>query len=266
MVNFQKLSFSWPNSLTPLYENVNFVAKTGKITSIIGPSGAGKTTFLRFITGALQPDRGSVLVQGYDLAKLNRKELYRERKKIGMLFQSGGLFSEMNLFENVAFPLREHTNLNESLIRSIVLIKLDLVGLRNARRLMPQELSGGMSRRAALARAMVLDPPLALYDEPFAGQDPISKAVLSEIISKLNWALGVTTILVSHDIREVLKISDYVYFVAMGKITSHGSPKELVHEASGSTKQFLSGSVEGPVSFHFPGVSLERDLLIGTDD
>ena len=229
----------------------------------MGPSGIGKTTLLRLIGGQIYPEQGEVWFDGDNIPALSRKKLYHARKKMSMLFQSGALFTDLNVFDNVAFPLREHTELSEELIRTMVLLKLEAVGLRGAAELMPSELSGGMARRAALARAIALDPDLIMYDEPFVGQDPITMGVLVELISNLNRALGVTSIVVSHDVPEVMSIADWVYLMADGKVIAFGSPQELRDNQDPRVQQFLQGEADGPVPFRFPAQSIEKDLFDG---
>lgn len=246
-----------------IFRGVDMAIPRGKITAIMGPSGTGKTTLLRLISAQLTPSRGRVIVGDQNIHNLGLKDLYALRKKMGMLFQSGGLFTHLNVFENVAFPLREHTKLSEAMIRSIVLMKLQMVGLRGARDLMPSELSGGMSRRVALARAIVLDPQLIMYDEPFSGQDPITMGVLLKLIRTLNDALGMTTIIVSHDVQETLSIADYSYVISNSQVIGQGSPCDMKEDKSEQLQQFLHGLPDGPVPFHFPAVELGRDLLTG---
>ena len=244
-----------------IFHDIDIAIPQGKITAIMGPSGSGKTTLLRLIGGQLQPTQGRILVKKQDIARLNRHELYALRKRMGMLFQTGGLFTHLTVFENVAFPLREHTQLSESMIRSAVLMKLEMVGLRGARNLMPNELSGGMARRVALARAIALDPDLIMYDEPFSGQDPISMGVLVKLIRTLNDALGLTTIIISHDVPETLSISDYAYVISDGNVIGKGTPESITHDNSPQLKQFLTGLPDGPVPFHYPAHALEQDIL-----
>lgn len=229
----------------------------------MGPSGIGKTTLLRLIGGQLYPEQGEIWFDGDNIPTLSRKKLYNARKKMSMLFQSGALFTDLNVFDNVAFPLREHTNLSEDLIRTMVLLKLEAVGLRGAAQLMPSELSGGMARRAALARAIALDPDLIMFDEPFVGQDPITMGVLVELIKDLNQALGLTSIVVSHDVPEVMSIADWVYLLADGKIIAFGTPEELSQNPDPRVQQFLQGDADGPVPFRFPAQSIEKDLFDG---
>jgi phospholipid/cholesterol/gamma-HCH transport system ATP-binding protein len=244
-----------------IFDDVNIVIPRGKVTAIMGPSGTGKTTLLRLIGAQLYPNRGQIIVGGEKIHQLSRKALYKLRKKMGMLFQSGGLFTHLTVFENVAFPLREHTKLSDDMIRSLVLIKLEMVGLRGARDLMPSELSGGMARRVALARAIALDPELIMYDEPLSGQDPISMGVLIKLIRTVNDALGLTSVIVSHDVAETLTIADYVYVIAKGKIIGQGTPADIARDTGAELRQFLDGLPDGPVPFHFPGVALEQDLM-----
>jgi phospholipid/cholesterol/gamma-HCH transport system ATP-binding protein len=218
---------------------------------------------LRLIGGQLYPEQGDIWFDGDNIPRLSRKHLYHARKKMSMLFQSGALFTDLNVFDNVAFPLREHTELPEELIRTMVLLKLEAVGLRGAAELKPSELSGGMARRAALARAIALDPDLIMYDEPFVGQDPITMGVLVELISNLNRALGVTSIIVSHDVPEVMSIADWVYLMADGKVIAFGTPQELRDNPDPRVQQFLQGEADGPVPFRFPAQSIEKDLFDG---
>lgn len=246
-----------------IFSDVDIVIPRGKITAIMGPSGTGKTTLLRLIGGQLRPEQGTIHVAGKNIHRVNRAELYQLRKKMGMLFQSGGLFTHLNVFENVAFPLREHTALPETMIRSLVLLKLEMVGLRGAVDLLPSELSGGMSRRVALARAIALDPDLIMYDEPLSGQDPITMGVLIKLIHTLNAALGLTTVIVSHDVQEVLSIADYVYVIFDGKVMGHGSPDALSQHAAPELQQFLQGLPDGPVGFHYPATAFADDLVRG---
>lgn len=259
LIEITNLHFQRNNRV--IFNNVDIAIKRGKVTAIMGPSGTGKTTLLRLIGAQLSPLKGRVIVDGKDIHKLNRHELYKMRKRMGMLFQSGGLFTHLTVFENVAFPLREHTQLSETMIRSLVLMKLEMVGLRGANQLMPSELSGGMARRVALARAIALDPELIMYDEPLSGQDPISKGVLLKLIRTLNDALGLTTVIVSHDVRETLSIADYTYVISDGKLIGQGTHDEILNEKSGELQQFINGLPDGPVAFHYPAVTLERDLL-----
>lgn len=244
-----------------IYEGVSLVIPRGKITGVLGPSGCGKTTLLRLIGAQLKAQQGEVLFAGQDMAKLGRSALYETRKRMSMLFQSGALFSEMTVFENVAFPLREHTKLPENIIQTIVKMKLESVGLRGAGHLSPSELSGGMARRAALARSIVLDPEMIMYDEPFAGQDPISMGMLVKLIDELNDTLGLTSIVVSHDVNEVMSIADHLIVMANKKIVGQGTPQELRENGSELVQQFLSGAPDGPVPFHFQAKPYHTDLL-----
>jgi phospholipid/cholesterol/gamma-HCH transport system ATP-binding protein len=247
-----------------IYKDISLSVKRGGITAIMGPSGIGKTTLLKIIGGQLTPSRGEVIFQGEDVHKVSRNRLYEMRRKMSMLFQSGALFTNMSVFDNVAFPLREHTKLNESIISTLVKLKLEAVGLRGAASLMPAELSGGMARRAALARAIALDPELILYDEPFAGQDPISMGVLVKLIKALNKALDLTSVVVTHDVHEVLGIADYAYIMANKTIIGSGTPDEIKNSDSPLVQQFLRGNADGPVPFHFPAEPIEEDLLGGS--
>jgi|TARA_R100001369_G_scaffold56858_2_gene83734 phospholipid/cholesterol/gamma-HCH transport system ATP-binding protein len=246
-----------------VYDGLSLDVPKGKMVAVMGPSGIGKTTLLRLIGGQLKPDSGSIKVAGEEVPQLKRDALYQLRKRMSMLFQSGALFTDMSVYENVAFPLREHTDLPEEIIRSVVLMKLEAVGLRGARHLMPSELSGGMARRAALARAIALDPELILYDEPFAGQDPISMAVIVKLIKSLNESLGLTSIVVSHDVKEVLSIADYAYVIADKKVVGQGTPDELRNNDTAIIQQFLNGAPDGPVAFHYSDDDFTTDLLRG---
>ncbi len=233
----------------------------GNVVAIMGGSGCGKTTILRLIGGQLRPESGRVLVGGVSVPDLDRDALFELRRKFGVLFQFGALFTDLTVFENVAFTLREHTDLPEALLRDLVLMKLNSVGLRGAAELMPSELSGGMARRVALARAIALDPMIVLYDEPFAGLDPISLGVVGQLIRKLNDALGITSVVVTHDIYESLKIVDYIYFVSAGKIVWHGTPSEVRATGDAFVRQFVDGQADGPVPFHYPAPSYRDELL-----
>ena len=244
-----------------IFNGLNLTVPEGQITAVMGPSGTGKTTLLRLIGGEVRPDHGEVLVYGQDVCSLSRRELFQLRKRMGMLFQSSALFTDLNVFENVAFPLRVHTDLDEALIHSLVLMKLNAVGLRGARDLLPNQLSGGMARRVALARAIALDPELIMYDEPFTGQDPIAMGVLLALVQGLNEALGMTSLLVSHDIRETVSIAHKIYVLSDGEVIAEGSPDVLRNHASERIQQFLQGSPDGPVPFHYPADELEYDFL-----
>lgn len=245
-----------------IFNELDLELPKGKITAIMGPSGTGKTTLLRLIGGQLKPDRGEIRVAGHNLAQLSRKELFRlRRERMGMLFQAGALFTDLSVFENVAFPLRTHTKLPDALIRDLVLMKLEAVGLRGARDLMPSELSGGMARRVALARSIAMDPELIMYDEPFTGLDPVSMGVIIKLIRGLNQALGLTSLLVSHDIEESCSIADYVCVLSGGKVIGFGTPQELKHSDNAEVRQFLRGDPDGPIPFHFPAKNYQDDLL-----
>lgn len=259
LIDIESLSFK--RSDRTIFDKLDLKIPKGKVTAIMGPSGIGKTTLLRLIGGQIRPDSGSIKFDGIDIPKLNNKKLYKVRKRMGMLFQSGALFTGMSVYDNVAFPLREHSGLPESLIHTLVMMKLEAVGLRGARNLMPSELSGGMARRAALARAIALDPELVLYDEPFVGQDPITMGVLITLIRGLNDSLGLTSIIVSHDVSEVLSIADHAYVIADGRVVASGHPLELQNSQSEEVKQFLQGEPDGPVPFHYPAPNYQNDLL-----
>ena len=246
-----------------IYKDVNIAIPKGKVTAIMGPSGTGKTTLLRLIGGQLKPDQGRIVVDGHNVPDLGRTELFEVRSKMGMLFQSGALFTDLSVYENVAFPLRVHTDLPEDMIRDIVLMKLQAVGLRGASHLMPSELSGGMARRAALARAIALDPELVMYDEPFAGQDPMAMGVVVQLIRLLNDALGHTSIVVSHDVQETASIADYIYVISGGEVIGQGTADEVLNSELPRVRQFMQGLPDGPVPFHFPAPSLEDDFLRG---
>jgi len=244
----------------PVLKGIDMTIPRGKLVAIMGTSGSGKTTILRLIGGQLRPQAGEVIVAGRDVVHLDREELFALRRRIGMLFQFGALFTDMTVFENVAFPLRENTELPDAFIRDLVLMKLNAVGLRGTARLRPSELSGGMARRVALARAIALDPMFVMYDEPFAGLDPISLGVVGQLIRKLNDALGITSVVVTHDIYESLKIVDYIYFVADGRIIAQGTPQEVRGSADPYVRQFVDGAPDGPVPFHYPATGLAEDF------
>lgn len=264
LIKIRDVYFSWDDK-RDIYAGVDLDIPEGKITAIMGPSGTGKTTLLRLIGGQLKPTSGSVEVAGQEIPKLKRKELYLARRKMGMLFQSGALLTDLNVFENIAFPIREHYEFSESMIRDIVLMKLELVGLRGARQLMPAELSGGMKRRVALARAIALDPFLMMYDEPFTGLDPVTLGTIVSLIKELNDALGLTSVIVSHDIGETFSIADHVCILSEGKVMATGSPEELKNSDSAFVKQFVNGHPDGPMPFHFPADEYKQDLLAGKD-
>ena len=253
LIKIKDLSFSYSNK--KIYEDLNLEIPRGKITAILGPSGTGKTTVLRLIGAQLHPDKGEVLFDGINIHALNRSDLYKLRRRMSMLFQSGALFADMNVYDNVAFPLREHTKLDEILIRDIVMMKLEAVGMLAAVNLFPGELSGGMSRRAALARAIALDPDLIMYDEPFVGQDPITKGVLVKLIADLNLSLGITSIVVTHDVKEILEVAHYVYILSETNVLAHGSPDEIRKSKDPRVIQFINGDYDGPYAFHLKGNS-----------
>ena len=246
-----------------IFDGIDLDIVRGSVTAIMGPSGTGKTTLLKLIGGQLHPQRGSVTVDGECVTDLGVKALYRLRQRMGMMFQSGALLTDLDVFENVAFPIREHTNLPEPLVRDLVLMKLQAVGLRGAARLMPNELSGGMARRVAMARAIALDPMMVMYDEPFTGQDPISMGIVVKLIHELNTALGLTSIVVSHDVQETAAIADYVYLLSGGKVVDQGTPDTLRESTSEWAQQFLNGEPDGPVAFHYPAPAFRDDLLGG---
>lgn len=259
IVSVKNLSFSRGDR--KIFDDISLDIQRGKITAIMGPSGTGKTTLLKLIGGQLYPDKGQIHVDGQNVHRLKTADLYTLRKRMGMLFQSGALLTDMNVYDNVAFPLREHTHLPESMIRSLVLMKLHAVGLRGARNLMPSELSGGMARRVALARAIALDPMMIMYDEPFTGQDPISMGALVHLIKSLNVTLGLTSIIVSHDVEETAAIADYIYVLSEGKIVGQGTPAQLAQSDSQWVQQFMNGDADGPVHFHYPANDYLDDLL-----
>ena len=244
-----------------IFKGLNIAIKRGEVTAIMGPSGTWKTTLLRLITRQLIPDAGRIIVDGIDIATLNQAALYRLRRRFGMLFQNGALLTDISVFENVAFPLREHTQLSNRLIRHVVLTKLHAVGLRGAADMAPAELSGGMARRVALARAMVMDPDFLIYDEPFVGLDPISMGVIVRLVRRMNDALGISSILVSHDVDEISTVSDCSYLISDGKVAASGSPEELRSASSELVRQFMHGMADGPVAFHFEAPDYAEQLL-----
>ncbi len=248
-----------------IFKGLNITIRRGEVTAIMGPSGTGKTTLLRLITRQLIPDHGVVFVEGIDISTLSTAELYEFRQRFGMLFQNGALLTDLSVFENVAFPLREHTNLSNRLIRHIVLTKLHAVGLRGAADMWPAELSGGMARRVALARAMVMDPEILIYDEPFVGLDPISMGVIVRLVRQMNDALGISSILVSHDVEEISTVADRTYLISDGKVAASGSPEELHNASSDLVRQFMHGMADGPVAFHYDAPNYEEQLL-GRDE
>ena len=259
LIEIDNLSFSRSGRL--IYDNISLRIQKGKTTAIMGPSGIGKTTMLRLMGGQLLPDSGDIRFKGESIPGMRRNRLFEVRRQMSMLFQSGALFTDMSVFDNVAFPLREHTKLSEDLIHTIVQLKLQAVGLRGAAHLMPSELSGGMARRAALARSIALDPELIMYDEPFAGQDPISMGVLVKLIKALNDALKLTSVVVTHDVTEVLTIADYIYILAEKSIIGSGTPEEIRNSDSPLVQQFLQGLADGPVPFHYPASDIKQALL-----
>jgi len=260
LVDVQSVNFSYGRR--PVLKGVTMHVPRGRMVAIMGASGSGKTTLLRLIGGQLHAGSGTVSVAGEDLRQLDSQGLYRLRRRTGMLFQFGALFTDMTVYENVAFPLREHTHLPENMVRDLVLMKLEAVGMRGAQALMPSELSGGMARRVALARAVVLDPLLVMYDEPFAGLDPIAMAVVGQLMRKLNDALGATSIVVSHDVEESLRIVDYVYLIADGVIEAHGTPQEIRRSGVPYVRQFVQGEIDGPVPFHYPARPYAEDVRL----
>jgi len=263
LVECRNLSFGYGQR--PILDDLSFTVPRGKVTALMGASGGGKTTVLRLIGGQLRPQRGELRFDGQDVAALDRQGLYEMRRRMGMLFQFGALFTDLSVFENVAFPLREHTSLPEELIRDVVLMKLNAVGLRGARDLMPSQVSGGMARRVALARAMALDPELVMYDEPFAGLDPISLGTAAQLIRRLNDTLGITSIVVSHDLEETFLIADQVIVLANGRIAAQGTPEELRRSSDPLVHQFVHAEPDGPVHFHYPGPTVAEDFGGGLD-
>ena len=244
-----------------IFDGLDITARRGRITAFMGPSGTGKTTLLRLITGQAHADRGSVRVFGEEVSTMPRAQLYALRRRMGMLFQNGALLTDIDVYENVAFPVRAHTNLPEALVRQLVLTKLHAVGLRGAARLMPAELSGGMQRRVALARAIVMDPDILIYDEPFVGLDPISMGVICRLIKQMNEALGITSIVVSHDVKELAEIAHDSYLLSQGKVVANGTPEELRHTMTPEVRQFMEGLPDGPVPFHYPAPDYAKQLL-----
>jgi len=261
LVECRSLSFGY--GARRILDDISFTVPRGKVTALMGASGGGKTTVLRLIGGQVRAQQGEVLFDGQDVGRLAQDGLYAARRRMGMLFQFGALFTDMSVFDNVAFPLREHTGLAEELVRDIVLMKLNAVGLRGARDLMPSEISGGMARRVALARAIALDPELIMYDEPFAGLDPISLGTAAQLIRRLNDTLGITSIVVSHDLEETFRIADQVIILANGKIAAQGTPDEVRHSTDPLVHQFVNAEAEGPVHFHYPGPTVAEDFGAG---
>lgn len=262
LVEIENVSFGY--GARPILKGINLTARRGQVIAIMGNSGCGKTTLLRLIGGQIKPSGGVVRVAGQDVSKLNQDDLYLMRRKMGMLFQFGALFTDMSVFDNIAFQLREHTRLSEDVIHDMVLMKLHAVGLRGAADLMPSELSGGMARRVALARSIALDPMLVMYDEPFAGLDPISLGVTGNLIRRLTDTLGLTSIVVTHDVQESLKIVDYVYFISEGVVEAEGTPDEIRASTQPFVHQFVHGEPDGPVPFHYPAKPYAEDLRLTT--
>jgi len=258
LVELRNLTFGYGERA--ILDDISLSIPRGKVTALMGASGGGKTTVLRLIGGQNRAQQGELLFDGQDVTRMDQTQLYAARRRMGMLFQFGALFADLDVFENVAFPLREHTDLSEALIRDVVLMKLNAVGLRGARGLMPSEVSGGMARRVALARAIVLDPELVMYDEPFAGLDPISLGTAAQLIRRLNDAMGLTSIVVSHDLEETFRIADQVVILANGRIAAQGTPEEVKHSTDPLVQQFVQAQAEGPVHFHYPGPSVEQDF------
>ena len=258
LVEIRDLAFSYGRRA--ILKGIDLDIPRGKVVAILGTSGSGKSTLLQLMGGSLKPARGTVKVCGWDVHELNAEELYTMRRQMGMMFQKGGLFTDLTVFENVAYPIREHTRLSEELIRDLVVMKLNAVGLRGAQRLMPGELSGGMARRVALARAIALDPPLIIYDEPFAGLDPITLNVICHLIRTLNDALGATSVVVTYDVHEAVQLADYLYILGDGVIAAHGATSDMVASTDPFVHQFLHGEPDGPVRFHFPAQDFAHQL------
>jgi phospholipid/cholesterol/gamma-HCH transport system ATP-binding protein len=263
VVELADVDFAYAAGDKPILSGLSMRFPRGKVVAVMGGSGCGKTTVMRLIGGMVRPQSGSVTFNGADIDAMDQKDLYAVRRQMGMLFQFGALFTDLSVFDNVAFPLREHTDLPESMIRDLVLMKLNAVGLRGARDLMPAQISGGMARRVALARAIALDPALLMYDEPFAGLDPISLGLTARLIRDLNDALGATTIIVSHDVNETFQIADYVYFIANGGIAAEGAPEALRASSDPFVRQFVHAEADGPVPFHYAGPPLAEDFGVG---
>lgn len=262
LVEFQNVSFAYDggDGGRRILDGVSFTVRRGQVTALMGASGGGKTTVLRLIGGQQVATSGQVLFDGQDVGHLGRDALQAMRRRLGMLFQFGALFTDLSVFDNVAFPLREHTDLSEAMVRDIVLMKLNAVGLRGARDLMPSAISGGMARRVALARAIALDPELVMYDEPFAGLDPISLGTAAQLIRRLNDALGITSIIVSHDLEETFRIADQVIILANGRIAAQGTPDEVRRSTDPLVRQFVNAEADGPVHFHYPGPTVAEDF------
>lgn len=249
-----------------VHTGISFKVEPGQVVVIMGPSGCGKSTTLSFMGGRIKPHKGKVIVDGQDVPNLSTTHLYKMRKRMGMMFQHNALLTDLTVFENIAFPLREHTDLPESMIRDLVLMKLQLVGLRGAKDLLPEECSGGMQRRVALARAIAMDPRIVLYDEPFTGLDPISKGVITELIRTMNDALGTTSIVVTHDVSEACQIADKIIVLGGGKVIGEGTPNELMNSDIPEIKQFMSGLPDGPVAYHYPADEYHQEMLGANDD
>ena len=258
-VELKDVSFGYTRE-RKILSGVTLTVPKGKLVAVMGGSGCGKTTILRLLCGQFRAGSGEVLVSGQSVATMNREQMYAHRRRLGMLFQFGALFTDLSVFDNIAFPMREHTDLPDEIIQDLVLMKLNAVGLRGAAKLRPSELSGGMARRVALARTIALDPQLALYDEPFAGLDPISLSVVGELIRKLNDALGMTSILVTHDVVESMKIVDYIYFISEGRVVAHGDVPSIKASSDPFVRQFVDGQPDGPVRFHYPAKTLAEDF------
>ncbi len=264
LVDIEDLQFNYDGR--PVLQGINMKIPRGKVIAIMGGSGCGKTTLLRCIGGQLRPTGGHVRLGKHQVSEMSEAELYGLRRKMGMLFQFGALFTDISVFENVAFPLREHTDLSDEMIRDLVLMKLEAVGLRGAHQLMPGELSGGMARRVALALAVALDPMLVMYDEPFTGLDPIALGVIGQLIRKLNDALGATSIMVTHDVQESLQIVDYIYFISNGQIVAEGTPDQIRASTDPFVHQFVHAEIDGPVHFDYPAAPIVQDFLNGADN
>jgi len=258
LVELRNLTFGYSERV--ILDDVTMSIPRGKVTALMGASGGGKTTVLRLIGGQNLAQQGEVLFDGQDVTRMDQEQLYAARRRMGMLFQFGALFADLSVFENVAFPLREHTDLTEALIRDVVLMKLNAVGLRGARDLMPSEVSGGMARRIALARAIALDPELVMYDEPFSGLDPISLGTAARLIRHLNDAMGLTSVFVSHELEQTFSIADHVIILANGKVALEGTPEEVRRSEDPLISQYVNALPDGPVRFHYPGLSVEEDF------
>jgi phospholipid/cholesterol/gamma-HCH transport system ATP-binding protein len=263
LIELRGLEFSFGNR--PVHRGISLKVPRGQVVVIIGPSGCGKSTILNLVGGRLFANGGSVLVDGEDVAKLSRRRLFDLRKRMGMMFQNSALLTDLTVFENVAFPVRENTSLPDSIIRDLVLLKLQMVGLRGARNLYPDECSGGMQRRVALARAIALDPMLVMYDEPFTGLDPIAKGVIVKLIREVNDAIGMTSVVVTHDVAEGCEIADYIYLLGDGKVIAEGTPEEMQASSEPDVRQFMSGLPDGPVAYHYPAPVFHEDLLEGAE-